>query len=413
MYALYSEAKDSAAGLYRSDDAGASWRLAGTDKRIGRGWYFGQVFVDPTNANVVYSPGQSILKSTDGGHTFTAIKGAPGGDDYHYMWIDPTNPRHLAFASDQGVGVSLNGGSTWTPWYNQPTAQFYHVITDSRWPYWIYGAQQDAGAVSIASRSDYGEITFRDWAPPGAAESGYIAPDPRDSTVVYGGGPYGDMLRFDRTTGQIQDIRPWPRGAFGTPMPERKYRFTWTSPVVFDPIDKRTLYFGSQILLRTVDGGLHWEEASPDLTGAAAKRAAGAPTLADASAKGWGVIYAVAPSPLREGLIWVGTDNGKIQVTTDRGAQWRDVTPPGLDAWSKVSTIDASRIDSGAAYVAIDRHRLDDIAPYIYRTHDYGRHWSRADHGIPAGAYVRAVRADPLRRGLLYAATELGVFVEF
>jgi len=414
VYALCSEARE-AAGLYRSDDGGATWRLAGTDRRIGRGWYFGQVFVDPTNADVLYVPDQSILKSTDGGRTFTAIKGAPGGDDYHYMWIDPTNPRHMAFASDQGVGVSLNGGSTWSSWYNQPTAQFYHVITDSRWPYWIYGAQQDAGAIAIASRSDFGEITFRDWFPPGAGESGYIAPDPRDSNVIYGGGTYGDLLRFDRTTGQLQDILPWPRGAFGTPMPDRKYRFTWTSPVVFDPIDKRTLYFGSQLLLRTTDGGLHWQEASPDLTGAgpALQHAGGAPTIADASAKGWGVIYTVAPSPLREGLIWVGTDNGKIQVTMDRGAQWRDVTPPGLDPWSKISIIDASHLDTGAAYVAVDRHRLDDIGPYVYRTHDYGRHWARADQGIPNGAYVRAIRADPLHRGLLYAGTELGPYVSF
>ncbi len=196
VYALFPEVRDSAAGLYRSDDGGASWRRAGGDPRIGRGWYFGQVFVDPTDANVLYLNGQSILKSVDGGRTYTAIKGAPGGDDYHYVWIDPTNPRRLAFASDQGVGVSLDGGETWSGWYNQPTAQFYHVITDDRWPYWIYGAQQDAGAVGIASRSDYGEITFRDWLPPGNGESGYLAPDPRDSTIIYGGGPYGEVVRI-------------------------------------------------------------------------------------------------------------------------------------------------------------------------------------------------------------------------
>jgi photosystem II stability/assembly factor-like uncharacterized protein len=414
VYALCSEARHGA-GLYRSDDGGDTWHFTGSDKRIGRGWYFGQVFVDPNNVDVLYVPDQSILKSTDGGRTFTAIKGAPGGDDYHYAWIDPTNSSHIAFASDQGVGISLDGGETWSSWYNQPTGQFYHVITDNRWPYWIYGSQQDAGAVMTASRSDYGEITFRDWLPPGNGESGYIAPDPRDSTIVYGGGPYGGLDRFDRTTGQVQDIRPWPRGAFGQSMPERKYRFTWTSPLVFDPIDKRTLYFGSQILLRTTDGGLHWEEASPDLTGAepAARRAGGAPTIADASAKGWGVIYSIAPSPIREGLVWVGTDNGKIQVTLDRGLHWRDVTPSGLEPWSKISTIDASRLDSGTAYAAIDRHRLDDIGPYIYRTRDYGQHWTRADQGIPAGAYVRAVRADPVRRGLLYAGTEHGVYVSF
>jgi photosystem II stability/assembly factor-like uncharacterized protein len=415
VYAVLPEVTDPLAGVYRSNDAGATWHRAGGDPRIGRGWYFGQIFVDPGDANVFYLNGQSILKSTDGGRTYIAIKGAPGGDDYHYVWIDPTNSRHLAFASDQGVGVSLDDGETWSGWYNQPTAQFYHVITDDRWPYWIYGAQQDAGAVAIASRSDYGEITFRDWFPPGNGESGYIAPDPRDSTVIYGGGPYGEIVRIDRTTGQAQDIRPWPIGSFGQPMPDRRYRFTWTSPIVFDPIDKRTLYFGSQILLRTVDGGLRWEEASPDLTGAApaGQRPNGPPTVADASTKGWGVIYSIAPSPIREGLIWVGTDNGKIHVTLDRGMHWRDVTPTGLEPWSKISVIDASRIDTGAAYAAIDRHRLDDIGPYIYRTRDYGRHWTRADQGIPPGAYVRAVRADPVRRGLLYAGTELGVYVSF
>jgi photosystem II stability/assembly factor-like uncharacterized protein len=414
VYALCSEARQSP-GLYRTDDAGETWHLTGADRRIGRGWYFGQVFVDPTNVDVVYVPDQSILRSSDGGRTFTAVKGAPGGDDYHSVWVDPTNAQHIAFASDQGVGVSLDAGMTWSSWYNQPTAQFYHVITDTRWPYWIYGAQQDAGAIAIVSRSDFGEITFRDWFPPGAGESGYIAPDPRDSTIIYGGGPYGDLLRFDRTTGQLQDIRPWPRGAFGQPMPERKYRFTWTSPLVFDPVDKRTLYFGSQVLLRTSDGGMHWDEASPDLTGAepSVEHAGGAPTLADASAKGWGVIYTIAPSPVREGVVWVGTDNGKIQLTTDRGSNWRDATPQGLAPWSKISLIDASRLDSGAAYAAVDRHRLDDVAPYIYRTHDFGRHWSRADRGIPAGAYVRAVRADPVRRGLLFAGTELGVYVSF
>ncbi len=396
VYALCSEAHQ-AAGLYRSDNGGATWRLAGTDPRLGRGWYFGEVAVDPANANMLYIPNQSILASTDGGHTFTAIRGAPGGDDYHAVWIDPTNPRRLAFASDQGVGVSLNAGETWSSWYNQPTGQFYHVMTDNRWPYWIWGSQQDAGALAIASHSDFGEVTFRDWIPAGAGESGYVAPDPLDSMIVYEGGPFGQLVRYDRTTAQVHDIRPWPFGNFYQSMPERRYRFTWTSPLVFDPVDKHTLFYGAQVLLRTTNGGLHWEEASPDLTGAAASAHvnAGPPTIADATAKGWAVIYTIAPSPVREGTIWVGTDNGKIRLTTDRGRHWREVTPAGLAPWSKISLIEASRFDGGTAYAAIDRHRLDDISPYIYRTYDYGRHWTRADQGIPPGAYVRAVRADP------------------
>jgi photosystem II stability/assembly factor-like uncharacterized protein len=395
VYAVCEEAKQGS-GLYRSDDGGGTWRLTGADPRMGRGWYFGQVFVDPTNADVVYVPDVAILKSSDAGRTFSALKGAPGGDDYHYVWIDPTNARHLAFASDQGAGVSLDGGATWSDWFNQPTGQFYHVVTDHRWPYWIYGAQQDAGSVAAASRSDFGTLTYRDWILPGAGESGAIAVDPRDSNVVYGGNTYGGLLRFDRTTNQTQDIAPWPRDVFDQPIRKRRYRFTWTSPLVFDPIDTRALYFGAQWLLRTTDGGVTWERASPDLT-----------------ASDSAVIYTVAPSPVREGVIWVGTDNGVIQLTTDRGTRWRNVTPPSITPWSKVSIIDASPFDAATAYAAVDRHRLDDIAPYIYRTHDAGGHWTRADQGIPAGAYVRAVRADPVRRGLLYAGTERGVYVSF
>ncbi|HTD61127.1 MAG TPA: glycosyl hydrolase, partial [Gemmatimonadaceae bacterium] len=360
-------------GLFRSDDGGSTWRQTSTDPRLGRGWYFGQVFVDPSNPDVVYAPNVAILRSTDGGKTFTAIKGNPGGDDYHYMWIDPANSRHVAFASDQGVGVSFDYGATWSEWFNQPTAQFYHVITDNRWPYWIYGAQQDAGSMGVVSRSDYGAITYRDWMLPGAGESGMIALDPLDSNIIYGGNTYGGLLRFDRTTNVTEDIQPWPRDAFGVPIDKRKYRFTWTSPLVFDPIDKRTLYFGSQRLLKTTDGGLSWQLASPALT------------RSDS-----GVIYAVAPSPKHEGIVWAGADDGRIQVTLDRGLHWRNVTPPDLAPWSKASIIDASPLDSATAYVAIDRHRLDDIAPYIYRTHDLGAHWSRADQGIPFGAYVRA-----------------------
>jgi photosystem II stability/assembly factor-like uncharacterized protein len=383
-------------GLYRSDDGGATWRQTSADPRMGRGWYFGQVFVDPSNVDVVYVPNVAILRSTDGGRTFVAIKGNPGGDDYHYVWIDPTNSRHVTFASDQGVGVSLDYGATWSDWFNQPTAQFYHVITDNRWPYWIYGAQQDAGSMGVISRSDFGTITYREWMQPGTGESGMVALDPLDSNIIYGGNTYGGLLRYDRTTSQTQDINPWPRDAFGVPIWKREYRFTWTSPIVFDPIDKRTLYFGAQRILATTDGGLHWRFASPDLT------------LGDS-----GVVYAIAPSPAREGVIWAGTDNGKIQVTHDRGLHWSNVTPPDLAPWSKISLIDASTLDSATAYAAIDRHRLDDIKPYIYRTHDFGRHWSRIDSGIPFGAYVRAVRADPVRKGLLYAGTELGVYVSF
>ena len=421
VYALVQTLKKGS-GLYRSDDGGQSWRLVGNDPRIiGRMWYFGQVFVDPRNSNTVYVPNVALMRSTDGGKTFTAIKGAPGGDDYHFLWIDPENDSRMIVASDQGTTISLDDGRTWSSWYNQPTAQFYHVAIDNEFPYRIYGAQQDAGTVSITSRSDYGEITFRDWYSVGAGESGYIAPDPLNPNIIYGGDTYGGVFRFDRTTGQSQVISPSVLASFGTPAPLRKYRFTWTSPIVFDCRDPHTLYLGAQVLLRTQDGGLHWKVISPDLTGARSEGSfgresrtqLGPPTIADAALRGWGVIYTIAPSRVRSGLIWVGTDDGLIQVTKDGGRHWQNVTPPSLSPWSKISLIEASPFEPGEAYAAIDRHRLDDFAPCIYRTRDYGQHWTRADRGIGAESYVNVVRSDLKRKGLLYAGTETGTYVSF
>jgi len=404
-------------GLYRSDDGGATWRLAGSDPRLtNRNWYFCRVTVDPQNPDVVYVPNVALLKSTDGGKTFGVLKGQPGGDDYHELWVDPKSTTRMIVGSDQGTVITLDDGRTWSSWYNQPTAQFYHVVTDDAFPYRVYGAQQDAGTAGVTSRSDFGEITFRDWAPVGAGESGSIAPDPLDPDVVYGGDTYGGVHRFDRRTGQSQDISPWPVSTFGVPMPQRKYRFTWTSPLVFDRVDRHALYLGAQMVLRTRDGGLHWESISPDLTGAAAMRAAtdtGPTTVANARARGYGVVYAIAPSPLAAGVLWVGSDDGRIHRTTDRGQHWQDVTPQGLLPWSTVSLLEASPFDTAVAYAAVDRHRLDDFAPYIYRTRDGGGHWRRIDQGIAPQAYVQAVRADPVRAGLLYAGTETGVYVSF
>ncbi|OLC06162.1 MAG: hypothetical protein AUH42_06195 [Gemmatimonadetes bacterium 13_1_40CM_70_11] len=415
VYALIGVQHGEGSGLYRSEDGGATWQLAGNDPRItSRNWYFCRVSADPQNPDVVYVPNVALLRSTDAGKTFAALKGQPGGDDYHELWIDPRNSAHLLVGSDQGAVVSLDGGRTWSSWYNQPTAQFYHVVTDNAFPYRVYGAQQDAGTAGIASRSDYGLITFRDWTPVGAGESGYIAPDPSNPDLVYGGDTYGGIHRFDRTTGQSQDISPWPVSSFGLPMPQRRYRFTWTSPLVFDRLNPRLLYLGAQVLLVTDEGGLHWRAISPDLTGAAAAaRDTGPVTVANAAARGYGVIYTIAPSPLQAGLIWVGTDDGLIQRTTDGGRNWQNVTPAGLPAWSLISLIEASPFDTAVAYAAVDRHRLDDLAPYIYRTRDGGRHWARIDQGIAPQAYVQAVRADPARPGLLYAGTETGVYVSF
>ncbi len=408
IYALIDTAKG---GLFRSDDGGQNWHLTGTDERIrGRLWYFGEVVTDPKDPNTVYLPNVSMYRSTDGGRTFDAFKGAPGGDDYHALWIDPSNPRRMIFGSDQGVGISVDGGQTWTSWYNQPTAQFYHVAVDNQFPYHVYGAQQDSGTAVTTSRGDYGSITFRDWHPIGAGESGYIAPDPLDPNIVYGGGTFGELVRFDQRTGQAQVIAPEPARSFGDASPDRM-RFTWTSPLVFSPQDPHVLYLGSQFVLRSNNRGMNWEKISPDLTGAASGASPdGALTLANATARGHGVVYTIAPSPVTGGLIWAGTDNGRIHLTRDGGKSWTAVTPAEITDWSKISLLEASHFDASTAYVAVDRHRLDDLSPYIYRTRDFGQTWKKIATSIPPGAYVRAVREDPVRKGLLFAGTELGVF---
>jgi len=407
IYALIDTEKG---GLFRSDDGGHNWALVGTDQRVrSRGWYFSEVIVDPKDPNTIYLPNVSIYRSRDGGKTFEAIKGAPGGDDYHALWIDPLNPERMIFGSDQGAGISVDGGKSWSSWYNQPTAQFYHVAVDNQFPYRVYGAQQDSGTISTASRSDYGSITFRDWHPVGAGESGYIAPDPGDPNIIYGGDTFGSLHRFDNRTGQSQDISPAAVSSFGD-VAHAKYRFAWTSPLVFSPQDPHVLYYGSQFLLRSKDRGKSWEKISPDLTGTQPKPPSDPTTVANAKAKGHGVIYTIAPSPVAPGEIWVGADTGMVHLTQDDGKSWNDVSPAGLTDWSKISIIEASHFDAATAYAAVDRHRLDDIAPALYRTHDYGKNWSKITNGIPNGAYVRAVREDPVRKGLLFAGTELGVY---
>jgi photosystem II stability/assembly factor-like uncharacterized protein len=391
----------SAGGMYRSDDAGTSWRRVSSDHRIWmRGWYFGGVTADPRDSNSVYVANTSLYRSTDGGEHFDAIKGAPGGDDYHSLWIAPDDPQRMILGSDQGAVVSVDRGKTWSSWYNQPTAQFYHVTTDNRFPYMVYGSQQDSGTAGVSSRSDYGQITFRDWTPVGGEESGYIALSPADPNLVYGGGPLGTIFRFDWTTGQSMNVAPEPQVFAGN-----RLRFTWTSPLVFSPQNPAVLYFGAQYVLRTEDRGQHWQTISPDLT-FATRPANGA----DAQDEHKGVVYTIAPSPIHAGQLWAGTDNGFIRLTSDEGKTWDDVTPAGLPNWSMISLIEASHFDAASAYAAVDRHQVDDFHPYIYRTHDSGKTWRSVVAGIPENAYVHAVREDLARRGLLYAGTELGVF---
>jgi photosystem II stability/assembly factor-like uncharacterized protein len=405
MYAQV-EADAKHAGTYRSDDAGANWRRVNDEARIwGRGGDFAEIKVDPKNPDEVYVCNTSTYRSTDGGETWTAIKGAPGGDDYHRIWINPENPDILLLGSDQGATVSVNGGRTWSSWYNQPTAQFYHVATDNRFPYWVYGGQQESGSAGIASRGDDGQITFRDWHPVGAEEYGYVAPDPLHPNLIYG----GKISRFDWATGQVRDVSPEPVRA-------GKLRYVRTLPVIFSPVDPHVLYFGTNVLFKTVDGGDHWQTISPDLTRETYEEPPNVGIFsANETEKGKrrGVIYTVGPSFKSVNLIWAGTDDGLIQLTRDGGKHWRNVTPPALTPWSKVSLLEASHFDLGTAYAAINRFRLDDIAPHLLRTHDFGASWKEITHGLPAGNVVNAVREDPVRRGLLYAATERGVYVSW
>ena len=404
MYALVDAGKNS--GVYRSDDAGESWQLVNTEERVvGRGDDFACVRVDPRKKDVIYVANTSTYRSTDAGKNFAAVKGAPGGDDYHTIWINPENPDIIALAVDQGATISVNGGQTWSSWYNQPTAQFYHVITDNEFPYWVYGGQQESGSIGTASRSDFGEITFRDWTTVGVEEYGYVAPDPLHPNLIYG----GKATVFDRNTGQTRDVSP-------VVLRTGKYRFNRTAPLIFSAADPHVLYLGSNVMFATRDGGDSWQIISPDLTREdPGSPATLGPFVAADPEKGKhrGVIYSIAPSPKDANLIWAGTDDGLIQVTRDGGKNWQNVTPSELTPWSKVAQMDASHFDTPTAYAAVNRFRLDDLHPYIYRTHDSGKSWQKIVSGLPENEPVNTVREDPERKGLLFAGTERTVYVSW
>jgi photosystem II stability/assembly factor-like uncharacterized protein len=404
---LYASVEQRGGGLvYRSDDAGETWTRMTTDGRIAtRPSDAAEIVVDPRNPDVVYSVTIVTWKSTDGGRTWTGFKGAPGGDDYQKAWINPDNPDIMIMTSDQGAVVTVNGGETWSSWYNQPTAQFYHVTADNAFPYRLCSGQQESGSACVQSRGDDGQITFREWHPVGASEYSYVAPDPLDPDVVYG----GTVSRYDRRTGQTQNVSPHP-------IRPADFRTLRTAPIMFSPVDPRTLYFAGNTLWKTTTGGQSWTRISPDLTrtDSVVPPTVGVyATTATARARHPGVIYALAPSYRSVNTIWAGTDDGLIHVTHDGGAHWTNVTPPGLTPWAKVSIMDAGHFDTLTAYAAINTLRLDDLRPHVYRTHDGGKTWTHITAGIPDGGIVNVVREDPVRRGLLYAGTEQTVYVSF
>jgi len=405
---------DEAGGLYRSDDAGSSWRRVNPDKSLGSD-YFGHVTVVPNDPDTVFVMGRSLRRCTAGGATCEVFKGSPGGDDYHHLWIDPADPSRMITGSDQGAVVTVNGGATWSSWYNQPTGQFYHLATDHQFPYRIYSGQQDNGTVSIASRSDYGSLTFRDWHSVGADERDDDIPDPRDPEIVYGSGLGGRLSRWHAKNGEVQNISPWPVSSYGARPTTVKYHYTWITPIAVSSVPPYPLYQGAQVLFRSTDQGAHWRTISPDLTkrGAAAKACAGDPDEAQARACGYGVIFSIGLSPRDNDTIWLGTDDGRVRLTRDAGKSWSDVTPKDVPLWGKVATIDVSAIDPGTAYIAVDAHRRDDFTPLAWRTGDYGVSWTPIAANLPRGQYVSALRADPVKRGLLYAGTDRGVFVSF
>ena len=434
VYALVEAAQS---GLYVSHDGGSNWTLANADPRLtSRAWYFSRITVDPSDPNTFYMPNVALMGSTDGGKTVSVVRGAPGGDDYHELWVDPSNGSRMILGSDQGTTISLDRGKTWSSWYNQPTAQLYHVTTDDRFPYTVYGAQQDSGAALVLSRTDHGQITPRDWSPSGGSESGYIAVDPKDPDILYLSGSYGAVDRFDRRRALSQNVSPWPAPIFGSEISTRRYRDPWTPPLVFSPVDKISLYMGTQYVMKTTDGGLHWAEISPDLTGSTVKSSSGSggitdPTAAshgntvtspvaaesttpqNAIARGYGTISTVAPSYINADILWAGSDTGILSLTRDGGKTWANVTPAGLAPWGRVSLIEPSHFDPAVAYASIERHRVDDQSPLIYRTADSGHSWQLITTGLAAPNFVNAVREDPDRPGLLFAGTEFGIYVSF
>jgi photosystem II stability/assembly factor-like uncharacterized protein len=396
-------------GVYRSDDAGESWVKITDDPRpamkIGGGDLSVPV-VDPKNPDTVYVTSIVTCKSTDGGKTWISLRGAPGGDDYQNMWINPRDPQILALVADQGAVITVNGGESWGSWYNQPTAQLYHVAATDTFPYLVCAGQQESGSVCTASRGNDGYVSYREWHPAGIIEYGYAAPDPLHPEIIYGAGRT-EVSRYNSITGEVQNVTPLP-------MRKKDFRADRTEPILFSPVDPHTMYYAANHLFKTTDYGHTWQTISPDLSQEKSGQPASLPELpADQQNQRRGVIYAVAASFKNMRTIWAGTDDGLVWITRDGGANWSNITPPGLTPWSKIAQIDASRFEDDTAYVAVNRMRIDDMKPYAFRTHDGGKSWQPISAGLPDDVPVNAVRADPVQSGLLYAATEKAVWVSF
>lgn len=412
VYAII-EAEDGA--VFKSTDRGDTWQRMSESRELRqRPWYFNHIFADPTDGDTLWVLNFYTWKSTDGGKTFDQMP-TPHADN-HDLWIDPNNPRRVIIGHDGGASVSLNGGETWSDISNQPTVEFYHVTTDTQTPYRIYGAQQDNTTISVPSRSNYAAITQANWTEVGGGESGYIAVRPDDPNIVFAGSYGGVITRYDHRTGQRRAINVWPEAMTGHGAKDVKYRFQWTYPIMLSPHDPDTLYITSNLVHRTRDEGNSWENVSPDLTRNDVTKmepSGGVVTRDNTGAEYYGTIFAFTESPVEQGVLWAGSDDGLVHVSRNGGESWQNVTPPDLPEWALISIIDASPHDAGTAYVAATRYKLDDFAPYLYKTNDFGNTWTKIVANIPENDFTRVVREDPERKGLLYAGTETGLYVSF
>ncbi len=412
VYAMIEAAKG---GLYRTDDGGKTWALI-SDKNDyrQRAWYFNTTFADPKAPDTVYVLNTSIYRSTDAGKTFKALKVHHG--DTHELWIDPTDTKRMIEGDDGGAEITVNGGETWTSEMNQPTAQFYHIAADDRYPFRLFGAQQDNSTIAIPTAGRGGSVGIEDWYPVAGGESGFVVPDPTDPEIVYAGSYDGLITRYDHRTDQTRHITPWPRNIMGWAPKDEKYRFQWTAPIMISRHEPHALYHGAQVLFRSLDQGQSWTAISPDLTrnDKSRQEASGGPLTHDnTSVETYGTIFSVTESPLAKDQIWVGSDDGLAHLTRDGGAHWADVTPKDMPDGATIQTIEPDPRDAGSAWMVADRHRLDDQTPYAWRTTDFGRSWTRIGDGLPGDAYLHVIRADPTRKGLLYAGTERGLWLSY